>query len=120
MILVDTSVWIRHLRVADAQLVRELQEWRVVTCDVVCTELALGSGISAEFMEALARLPRIATPSAVETRAFVNRHLRSFRASGVGWADAQIIAAAVEAGALLHSVDRAQRAVWRALGLRLA
>lgn len=99
---------------------RELEEWRVVTCDVVHAELALGSGISAEFMDCLARLPRIATPSAADTRSFVTHHLRSFRASGVGWADAQIIAAAVEAGALLHSADRLQRAVWRALGFRLA
>lgn len=120
MILVDTSVWIRHLRAADAQLVRELHEWRVVTCDVVHTELALGAGISADFMESLAHLPRVATPSAAETRAFVNRHLRSFRASGVGWADAQIIGAAIDAGARLHSADRRQRAAWRALGLRLA
>lgn len=89
-----------------------------MTCDVVLAELALGSGIPPEAEKHLGRLPSIPTPSASHTRSFLDRHLGAFRATGVGWADAQIIVAAVDAGALLYSLDGPQRAVWRSLGFR--
>ncbi len=99
-------------------MARQLRNLQVVTCDVVLGELSLGSGVSVEANEALQDLPRIPTPSAVETQTFIRRHADSFRAAGVGWADAKIIAAAATAGALLYSADKPQRAVWRELGFR--
>ena len=120
MILADTSVWVRHFRAANLNLTRQLRERRIVTCDVVIGELALGSGLPAEIEDDLLLLPRLPTVSAAETLAFIRRHQRTFSAAGLGWADAQIISTAVESGALLHSADRPQRQVWRALGFRLA
>ena len=97
-----------------------LGENRAVTCDVVIGELELGSGIPARVARDLSLLPLVPSPGAAATRAFVERRLRSFHASGVGWADAQIIVAAADSGVRLYTSDRAVTAVWRRLGFRLA
>ena len=120
MILADTSGWILHVRKGDSRLASLLEQNRVATCDVVLGELMLGSGLPAPLVRDLSLLPRLPSPSAGETRGYIERHHRTFRASGVGWADTQIIIAAVNAGALLYSSDRAVRTVWRRLGHRLA
>ncbi|MBL9037896.1 MAG: PIN domain-containing protein, partial [Archangium sp.] len=119
VILVDTNAWVAHIRASDRQLVELLEQDRVVTCDVVLGELALGIGLPNALRTHLALLPMLPSPSAVETRRAIERRLPVFRASGIGWADAQIIVAAAEAGALLYSSDNAMRAVWRKLGFRL-
>lgn len=118
MILVDTSVWIRHFRRADPRLVRLLRESRVVSCEVVLGELMLGAGLPGGVDEDFTLLPRVPSPSVGETLAYVRRHQRAFRTSGAGWADAEIIASAEAAGALLYTADKPQRSVWRALGFR--
>ena len=120
MILVDTNAWIRHLRVSDADLVRFLQQQRVHTSEVVIGELQLGSGLPKNFARNILALPRLPSPGAAETRAFIERHLPAFAGSGLGWADAQIVLAAAKAGARLHSSDRAVRKTCRALGVPLA
>jgi predicted nucleic acid-binding protein len=119
MILADTSIWIRHFRKADLQLMRLLEDSRLVTCDIVVGELTLGAGVPARADADLALLAKIASPSSDETLEFMRRHLRAFRAAGVGWSDAQIIVSAAAAGALLYTADRPQRSVWRSLGFRL-
>jgi predicted nucleic acid-binding protein len=120
VVLVDTSTWIRHFRSGDPKLVGLLLDERVVSCDVVLGELLLGSGWPADADPLLRRLPSLPSPSASETRSYVERHRSSFRGAGIGWADAQVVVAAVKAGALLYSSDDALRRVWRALGFREA
>jgi predicted nucleic acid-binding protein len=115
--LVDTNAWIHHLRRGDAQLVRFLSEQRVRTCDVVIGELLLGSGLPTGFARDLRLLPRLPSPTAPETRIFVERHGRSFAGSGVGWADAQIMLAASKAGARLYSTDRSVNKLCRSLDI---
>jgi predicted nucleic acid-binding protein len=115
VILVDTSAWIRHLRDGDSRLIELLRQERVRTCDVVIGELMLGSGLPQGFGRDLGALPRLPSPNAPETRQFIERHIRAFAGSGVGWSDTQIILAAVKAGAGLHSTDRAVRKVCRLL-----
>jgi predicted nucleic acid-binding protein len=120
VILVDTNAWVRHLRLRDARLVEFLRQGRVRTCDVVIGELLLGSGVPKHFVQDLLSLSRVPTPAAPATRAFIERHRRSFSASGVGWADAQIIHAAAQVGMRLHSTDRAVRKVCGALAIPMA
>lgn len=120
MILVDTNAWISHLRKADERLVTFLLEHRVRTCDVVVGELMLGSGLPRNFSRDLMALPRLPTPSAAEARAFIERHRKSLAGSGVGWADVQILVTATNAGARLHSSDRAVRKVSRLVSIVLA
>lgn len=120
MILVDTTAWIRHVRATDARLVRFLREGRVRTCDVVIGELLLGSGLPKSFARDMLALPRLPSPKPADTRAFIQRHHRSFGGSGVGWADAQIIQAAWNAGARVHTSDRGVRTVCAEIGVALA
>jgi predicted nucleic acid-binding protein len=120
VILVDTNAWIDHLRRGDARLVQYLEEQRVHTCDVVIGELLLGSGLPKTFAGDLLALPRLPSPNALETRAFIERHGRALSGSGVGWADVQIILAAAKSGVRIHSSDRAVRKVCRALGVLAA
>ena len=120
MILVDTNAWIYHLRKRDTRLVQFLLEQRVRTCTVVMGELILGSGLPKSFATDLAALPRLPSPSADETHAFIERHHRSFSGSGVGWADAQIVLTAAKSGARIHTSDRGVRRVCKALRVALA
>jgi predicted nucleic acid-binding protein len=120
VILVDTNAWVAHARRADVRLAGFLEDNRVVACDVVTGELMLGSGLPKGMARDLARLPSVPSPTAGDTRRFIERHGRVFSASGVGWADAQILLAAINSGALVYSSDRAVRTVWRKLGFRLA
>lgn len=120
MILADTNAWVRHLRQGDERLARYLRENRVVTSDVVVGELQLGAGIPPSVATMLALLPVVPGPSTEATRRFIARHQRTLRASGVGWADAQVILSAAGSGALLYTNDRPLSTVWRRLGHRLA
>lgn len=119
MILADSSVWIHHLRRGDAQLRQLLLQQRIRCSDVVIGELRLGSGLPKDFITDLLALPRLPSPSAVETHTFIDRHHRVFAGSGVGWADAQVILTATRAGARLHTSDKAMRRVCKALRIAL-
>jgi predicted nucleic acid-binding protein len=120
VILVDTNAWIQHLRRRDQRLVGFLLQQRVRTCDVVIGELLLGSGLPTTFAKDLTALPLLPSPCAADARAFIERHRRAFAGSGVGWADVEIILAAMKAGARIHTSDRAVRRVCRAVGVALA
>jgi predicted nucleic acid-binding protein len=120
VILVDTNAWIGHLRRTDARLVHFLLQQRVRTCDVVIGELLLGAGLPASFGRDLLALPRLPSPTAPDTRAFIERHRRAFAGAGVGWADAQIVLAAASSGARLHTSDRGARRVCAAVGVAMA
>jgi hypothetical protein len=82
--------------------------------------LLLGSGGPRAFAADLAALRRVPTPAPVATRAFVERHRRTFAGSGTGWADAQIIHAAAQAGLRVHTADRAVRRACMSVGAALA
>ncbi len=106
VILVDTNALVNHLRKRDPRLVGFLLQQRVRTCDVVIGELMLGSGLPKTFADDLLALPSLPSPSASATRAFIERHRKTFAGSGIGWADAQIVIAAATHGARVHSTDR--------------
>jgi predicted nucleic acid-binding protein len=120
VILVDTSAWINHLQKRDSRLVAFLSQQRVRTCDVVMGELLLGSGLPKTFASDLAALPHLPSPSARDTRVFINRHRSAFAGAGVGWADVQILLTAAAAGARVHTSDRYVRRVCTVLGMALA
>lgn len=106
MILVDSSVWIDHLRSADAGLALALAEGRVVQHSFVTTELALGSLAGRDrFLAMLGLLspaPVIATEPLLN---FISRH-RLF-GTGLGMVDAHLLASAAEMpGGRLWTSDR--------------
>lgn len=109
MVLVDSSVWIRHFRERDPVLVRLLADGEVVQCDVVVGELMLGSGISPAIRALLDALPGIEVVTSSDCLGFIDDHDELSRL-GIGWADVQVLASCRAARVRLYTHDRALRA----------
>ena len=92
MILVDTSVWIDHLRTGDDALVRALEEGDVITHPFVIGELACGNIRNrAAVLRFLEDLPRARSATHEEVMAMVDgRHLMGL---GIGYVDVHLLAA---------------------------
>ncbi len=92
MILVDTAVWIDHLRDGDAQLAELLEHGVVLAHPWVTGELALGHLRGrAEILRLLDALPQAKLATAVELRALIDQH--ELFGVGIGYVDAQLLAA---------------------------
>lgn len=117
MILVDTSVWIDHLRRGDERLGRVLLAGRVLMHPFIVGELACGNLRNrVAVLELLDRLPAAPTASEAEARAFLERHALMGR--GVGHVDVHLLASAALAGnTRLWSRDRPLARVAVSLGL---
>lgn len=117
MILVDTSVWIDHLRAGDAGLAALLENGRVLGHPWVAGELALGR-LSAreEVLGLLANLPQAEVAEHREVMALIER--RRLDGRGIGYVDAQLLAATLLTDcATLWSRDRRLRAAAEHLGV---
>ncbi len=117
MILVDTSVWVEHLRTGEAALAALLEKGKVLTHPFVIGELALGSLSNREVvMAALTDLPSAIAAADAEVIAFIDRHALFGR--GIGYVDAHLLAAArLTAGASLWTNDKRLKGVGETLGL---
>lgn len=120
MILVDTSVWVEHLRLGDAALAELLEAGRVLTHPFVVGELALGDLRRREaVMDALSGLPLASVATEAEALHFIDRHALFGR--GVGYVDVHLLAAArLTADAALWTHDKRLHGVAAELGLALA
>jgi len=90
-VLLDTSIWIRHFRESNPEVVRLLESELVVSHEFVVGELACGSLKSRKeiigYMKELVTLPTLSVDEVltlVETR--------SLYSSGIGLIDAQLLA----------------------------
>jgi predicted nucleic acid-binding protein len=92
VILVDTSVWIDHLRIGDPKLTRLLQDAQVLAHPWVIGELALGqlSGRS-EILGLLSNLPLATVATDAEVMTLIETQ-RLF-GLGIGYVDAHLLAA---------------------------
>ena len=91
MILVDTSVWINHLRNNDPHLVRLLTENSVLSHPFVRSELALGNlRQRIEILAALDNLPQAPVAFADEVNVFIEQH--ALYGLGIGLIDAYLLA----------------------------
>ena len=106
MILVDTSVWVDHLRSNDAGLVAALEAGIVLVHPFVIGELACGNLKNrAEVLELLGQLPR--APVATNAEALVFIETRSLMGRGIGYIDVHLLASVALAGdCLLWTRDR--------------
>lgn len=120
MILVDTSIWIDHLRATDAELARLLTLERVVMHPHVLGELALGDLRDRE--PRLARLQRL--PQAPLARdAHVQELISNTKlfGTGIGYSDAHILASTrLLPGAHLWTRDKRLHAQAERLGVAYA
>ena len=111
MILVDSSVWVDHLRLADPVLIDLLGTHRIVTHPFVIGELALGSLRQRDLiLGALRDLPKALVASDEEVHALIDRH--ALFGVGIGYVDAHLLAATLlTIGARLWTRDRRLRDV---------
>lgn len=100
MILVDTSIWIDHLRAGRSDLASLLQEGLVRIHPFVVGELACGNlSKRREVLELLNELPAAGPASHEEVLFFIEQH--GLMGRGIGYVDAHLLAAtAIHAGRL--------------------
>jgi len=92
VILVDTSIWIDHLRSGNATLARLLDDGAIVTHPSVIGELALGSLTNREELLALLHgLPQAAVADSDEVLLLIEQ--LPLYGAGIGYVDAQLLAA---------------------------
>lgn len=104
MILVNTSIWVNHLRRHDAVLAAHLEAGEVLCHPYVSGELSLGPlNRRREVLELLAALPSALVISHDEAMAFVEH--RRLAGLGVGWVDVHLAASAVVSRARLWTAD---------------
>lgn len=116
MILVDTSVWIDHLRRGVDTLRDLLEDGQVLAHDYVIAELACGYlPRRQEFLQDLKRLPRAAVATNDELLAFIEAH--SLMGTGLSFVDMHLLASSqLHEGVSLWSYDKRLRQFAEASG----
>ena len=119
MILVDTSVWINHLRSGNTELARLLTESVVLGHPSITGEISLGSLRNrGEVIGLLQRLPCADVASDDEVLHLIERE--DLAGAGIGYVDAQLLAATrLTADARLWTLDRKLAMVAARLGLSI-
>ncbi len=118
MILVDTSVWIDHLRSGNKSLMRLLEEDQVLIHRWVLGELALGSlAKRSGFLDLLSVLPLAPTVADEEISACIEKGF--WYARGIGWVDAGILASALNYPCALYTLDKRLSALAEEFGIRV-
>lgn len=117
MILIDTSVWVDHLRFGDRALEQVLEAGQAATHPFVIGELALGNlRQRREVLGAITELPRVNAASDAEVLHFIEE-LALF-GSGIGYIDAHLLASLrLTPGARIWTRDRRLDDVSKRLGL---
>lgn len=92
MILVDTSIWIDHLRAADSELIGLLQDGHVLAHPWVTGELALGHlSRRSEILGLLRNLPQAIVATDAEVLTLIET--QDLAGLGIGYVDAHLLAA---------------------------
>ena len=120
MILVDTSVWVDHLRDGTPALAAALEQGRVLTHPFVLGELACGNLKNrSEVLQLLGELP--AAPMATDPEALDFIERRALMGRGIGYVDIHLLASVALAGtAQLWTRDKRLAAVAADLELAYA
>lgn len=115
MILVDTSVWVYHLRVGSAKLSVLLEDNDVLVHPFITGELACGNLKNRmSVIGSMQELP----PAPMAEHEEVLHLVERFRlwGTGVGWIDVHLLAAALLAHAKLWTLDKHLSAAAEVLG----
>lgn len=118
MILVDTSIWIDHLRSGNHQLIELLDRSQVLVHPFVTGELACGNLRNREeILRLLNDLPQSPVASPAEALHFIERN--QLMGQGIGYIDVHLLAAtALAESTLLWTSDKRLKKV--AIGMKLA
>ena len=117
MILVDTSVWVQHLRVGDTTIAELLDSGRVLVHPFVVGELALGNLRQRQsILTFLSDLPCADVATDEEVLHFIERY--GLAGLGIGYVDVHLLAATqLTPGSSLWTRDKRLSAVAEHLGL---
>ena len=106
MILVDTSVWVEHLRKGNARLKGLLYDEQVVCHPMVVGELACGNlGNRREILALLSALPQAHVAHHAEAMHLLESEQLYGR--GLGWVDVHLLASAMLTQCSLWTLDKA-------------
>ncbi len=116
MILVDTSVWINHLRTPSKMLVHLLDLEQVVIHPFVVGELACGNlGNREEIIALLHSLPAAPKADDDEILFFIERN--KLMGQGLGLVDVHLLASSTVAGGTIWTTDKNLRLAAARLGI---
>ena len=118
MILVDTSIWVEHLRRGLPRLAARLQEGKVLIHPWVIGELACGNLRNrGEVLELLQGLPAAVVASDQEVLLLIEQDQLMGR--GIGYVDAHLLASAKLSHGQLWTQDRRLAALAQERGLAM-
>ena len=118
MVLVDSSVWVRHLRAGDTDLETLLNDGRVVCHPFIIGELACGNLKNrTEILTLLNSLPTAKQAEHEEVLQFIESNRLMGR--GIGYVDANLLASAVLTGIPFWILDKKLQRVSLKLGISL-
>jgi predicted nucleic acid-binding protein len=110
MILIDTSVWIDHLRNGDSRLKSMLVDGQVLTHPFVIGEISLGNLRQRKMvLRSLTNLPVAKSARDEEVLAFVESN--TLAGLGIGYIDVHLLVSARLSNTLLWTRDRRLRDV---------
>jgi len=105
MVLVDTSVWVSHLREGNPALEKLLNDGKVVCHPFIIGELACGNLKNRkEILTALQSLPMTISAEDEEILKFIEDH--QLMGKGVGYMDVHLIASAALTDVPLWTLDK--------------
>jgi len=117
MILVDTSVWVDHLRRGKAGLEAPLSEGQVLCHPFIVGELACGKLKNrSEILALLRTLPAVRVADEEEVLLFIERH--RLMGKGLGYIDAHLLTSSHLSHAPLWTVDKRLDHAAAVLGIR--
>jgi predicted nucleic acid-binding protein len=105
MVLVDTSVWISHLRMGNTPLARLLENEEAACHPFIIGELACGNLRNrSEILSLLQSLPKSIEATHEEVMEFIGNH--SLMGKGLGYIDTHLLASAVLSGIPIWTLDK--------------
>lgn len=116
MVLVDTSVWVEHLRSGDRRLEALLHDSRVICHPFIIGELACGNlRRRSELLSLLSELPVAITAEHEEVMQFIENH--SLMGKGLGYIDIHLIASSELTKVPLWTFDKKLSNICAKLGI---
>ncbi|MBP6217534.1 MAG: type II toxin-antitoxin system VapC family toxin [Oligoflexales bacterium] len=110
MIIVDSSVWIAHLKKMNTGLVNLLQDNNLLIHPFIIGELACGSMKNREeFLTLLSLLPTCSQASHDEVMGFIDKE--KIYGKGIGWVDANLLVSARLSKGKIWTLDKRLQAL---------
>jgi len=117
MVLVDTSVWVRHFREGDPHLKQLLNDGQVMCHPYIVGELACGNLKNRrEVLSLLQLLPCATMAQHEEVLRFIELH--HLTGKGLGYIDVHLCASALLSGVPIWSYDKKLNEANEMLGIR--